>query len=168
MSSKCRLSALIWGYLHPNQVNSVGITTIFMHIPPFIFRGSQITRQTNIYKLAFLLLGCKSFAVNACLHTEPIDTSRCWVYSLVISFTVAVVSTWLFLGCFPFSFASSKLNTCSITLRSGDWLDHCRTFHFFPLRKSWVCFAVCFILLSICTVKRCPMSFEAFGLSLSR
>ena len=29
MCFKCRLSALIWEYLHPNQVNCVGITTHF-------------------------------------------------------------------------------------------------------------------------------------------
>ncbi len=28
MCFNCRLSALIWGYLHPNQVNGVGITTV--------------------------------------------------------------------------------------------------------------------------------------------
>ena len=28
MCFNCRFSALIWGYLHPNQVNGVGITTV--------------------------------------------------------------------------------------------------------------------------------------------
>ena len=32
---KCRLSTLIWGYLHPNRVNSVGITTYFICGFPF-------------------------------------------------------------------------------------------------------------------------------------
>ena len=36
MCFKCRLSALIWGYLHPNQVNGVGITTHFICGPPFL------------------------------------------------------------------------------------------------------------------------------------
>ena len=36
---KCRLSALIWGYLNPNQVNGVGIATHF--IRGFLFLGNQ-------------------------------------------------------------------------------------------------------------------------------
>ncbi len=74
-----------------------------------------------------------------------------------------VFSSCLFLGHFPFSFVFSKWNACSIGFRSGDWLGHCITVHFFPFKNSLVAFAVCFGSLSICTVKRRPMSSEAFG-----
>ena len=97
---------------------------------------------------------------------EPIDITRRWVSSLVMlcqASTASVFSSCLFLGHFPFSFVFSKWNARSIGFRSGDWLDHCRTFHFFALKNSLVAFAVCFGSLSICTVKRRPMSSEAFG-----
>ncbi len=77
--------------------------------------------------------------------------------------TATVFSSCLFLGHFPFSFVFSKWNACSIGFRSGDWLGHCITVHFFPFKNSLVAFAVCFGSLSICTVKRRPMSSEAFG-----
>ncbi len=64
---------------------------------------------------------------------------------------------------FSLQFCLSKWNVCSIGFRSGDWLGHCITVHFFPFKNSLVAFAVCFGSLSICTVKRRPMSSEAFG-----
>ncbi len=93
---------------------------------------------------------------------ERIDITRRWVSSLVM-LCQAVFSSCLFLGHFPFSFVFSKWNACSIGFRSGDWLGHCITVHFFPFKNSLVAFAVCFGSLSICTVKRRPMSSEAFG-----
>ena len=36
MCFKCRLWALIWGYLHPNQMNGVGITTHFICASTFL------------------------------------------------------------------------------------------------------------------------------------
>ncbi len=36
MCFNCRLSALIWGYLHPNQVNGVGITTVCICASHFV------------------------------------------------------------------------------------------------------------------------------------
>ena len=64
MCFNCRLSALIWGYLHPNQVNSVGITSFYMCLP--LFKGPKVMGQTNNHKsnFQFLILGCKSFSVN--------------------------------------------------------------------------------------------------------
>lgn len=47
----------------------------------------------------------------------------------------------------------------SVGFRSGDWLGLCTLYHFFVLRKSWVVYAVCWHLLSICTVKHCPVGF---------
>ena len=43
MSFMCSLSALIWGYLHPNQVNGVGITTVTMCLP--LFKGPKVMGQ---------------------------------------------------------------------------------------------------------------------------
>ena len=76
--------------------------------------------------------------------------------------TATVFSSSLFLGHFPFSFVFSKWNAWSIGFRSGDWFGHCITFHFFALKNYLVAFAVCFGSLSIYTVKRCPVSSEAF------
>ncbi len=50
-----------------------------------------------------------------------------------------------------------------ISLRSGDGLGHWRIFHFFTFRNSWVAFPECFGSLSICAVKRHPITFAAFG-----
>ena len=58
--------------------------------------------------------------------------------------TATVFSSCLFLGHFPFSIVFSKWNACSIGFRSGDWLGHCITFHFFAWKNSLVAFAVFF------------------------
>ncbi len=44
------------------------------------------------------------------------------------------------MGLSAFSFVFSKLNTCSIGLKSGDWLGHCRIIIFFYLQKLLGCF----------------------------
>lgn len=98
--------------------------------------------QINNHKsnFNFLILGCKSFAVNYSLKSgDQLDISVRWVSSLVMlcqASTATVFSSCLFLGHFPFSFFFSKWNACSIGFRSGDWLGHCITFHFFPLKSS--------------------------------
>ncbi len=130
-----------------------------------LVKGPKVMGQNNNHKsnFHFLILGCKSFAVNYSLKS---GTHRCWVSSLVMlcqASTATVFSSCLFLGHFPFSFVFSKWNACSIGFRSGDWLGHCITVHFFPFKNSLVAFAVCFVSLFICTVKRRPMSSEAFG-----
>ncbi len=43
-----------------------------------------------------------------------------------------------------FSYVFIKWNVCSIGLRSGDWLGHCRIFHFFYLLKLLGCFCCMF------------------------
>lgn len=53
----------------------------------------------------------------------------------------------------------TSVNRSSIGFRSGDWLGHCRTFHIFCLKKSWIAFES----LSSCIVKHHAMSLEAFG-----
>lgn len=52
----------------------------------------------------------------------------------------------------PFS-AFSNWKSCSVGLRSGDWLCHWRIYDFSALRRTLVAFTVCFGSLSICTVK---------------
>ncbi len=65
------------------------------------------------------------------------------------AFSAADFSCCLFVGLSAFSFVFSKWNACSIVLRSGDWLGHCRIIHFFTFKNSWVAFPVCFGSLSI-------------------
>ncbi len=125
--------------------------------------GQNNNHKSNFH---FLILGCNPLQSITAWSLERIDITRRWVSSLVMlcqASTATVFSSCLFLGHFPFSFVFSKWNACSIGFRSGDWLGHCITVHFFPFKNSLVAFAVCFGSLSICTVKRRPMSSEAFG-----
>ncbi len=125
--------------------------------------GQNNNHKSNFH---FLIFGCKSFAVNYSLKS---GTHR---HHQTLGFIPGDALPGLYcnrlqfllvLGHFPFSFVFSKWNACSIGFRSGDWLGHCITVHFFPFKNSLVAFAVCFGSLSICTVKRRPMSSEAFG-----
>ncbi len=81
---------------------------------------------------------------------------------LCLTFTAADFSCCLFVGLSAFSFVFSKWNACSIRLKSGDWLGHCKIL-FFTFKNSWVAFAVCFGSLSICTMKHRPINFAPFG-----
>lgn len=83
----------------------------------------------------------------------PMDITKRWVSALYQTFTAASFSCCLFVGLSASSFVSSKWKTSSIGLGTGGWLGHWRILHCFTLRSSWVVFAVCFGLLSICTVK---------------
>ncbi len=125
--------------------------------------GQNNNHKSNFH---FLILGCKSFAVNYSLKS---GTHR---HHQTLGFIPGDALPGLYcnrlqfllvLGAFSFSFVFSKWNACSIGFRSGDWLGHCITVHFFPFKNSLVAFAVCFGSLSICTVKHRPMSSEAFG-----
>ncbi len=60
------------------------------------------------------------------------------------AFTAADFSCCLFVGLSTFSFVFSKWNACSIRLKSGDWLGHCKIFHFFNLQKLLGCFCCMF------------------------
>ncbi len=94
------------------------------------------------------------------LSLELMDITRDWFSSFVMlcqAFTAADFSCCLFVGLSAFVF--SKWNACSIGLRSGDWLVHCRIFHFFTFKNSWVAFAVCF---GFCTMKCHPINFAPF------
>ncbi len=91
--------------------------------------------------------------------------TRDWVSSFVMlcqAFTAADFSCCLFVGLSAFSFVFSKWNACSIGLRSGDWLGHCRIFHFFTFKNSRVAFAVCLGHRPV-VLKRHPINFAAFG-----
>ena len=50
--------------------------------------------------------------------------------------TATVFSSCLYLVYFLFSFIFSKWNACSNGFRSGDWLGHFITFHFFALHHA--------------------------------
>ncbi len=98
------------------------------------------------------------------LSLKLIDITRDWVSSFVVvcqAFTAADFSCCLFVGPSVFSFVFSKLNACSIGLKSGDWHGHCRIFHFFTFKNSWVVFAVCFASLYTRTMKRHAINFDA-------
>ncbi len=125
--------------------------------------GQNNNHKSNFH---FLILGCKSFAVNYSLKSGTHRHHQTLGFipgDALPGLYCNCLQICLFLGHFPFSFVFSKWNACSIGFRSGDWLGHCITVHFFPFKNSLVAFAVCFGSLSICTVKRCPMSSEAFG-----
>ena len=139
--------------------------SFYMCLP--LFKGPNVMGQTNNHKSTFhfLILGCKSFAFNYSLksgmhrHHQTLG----FIPGDALPGLYCNFSSCLFLGHFPFSFVFSKWNACSIGFRSGEWLGHCITFHFFALKNSLVAFMVCFGSLSICTVKRRPMSSEAFS-----
>ena len=127
-----------------------------------LFKGPKVMGQTNNHKsnFHFLILGCKSFAVNYSLKS---GTHR---HHQTLGFIPGDALPGLYCNCLqfllvlvlPFSFVFSKWNAFSIGFRSDDWLGHYMTFLFFALKNSLVAFTVCFGSLSICTVKRRPMS----------
>ncbi len=94
------------------------------------------------------------------LSLELMDITKdppLWCFARpLLQLTSIVVCLW------AFSFVFSKWNACSIGLRSGDWLGHCKILQFFIFKNSWVAFAVCFESSSICTMKRRPIKFAAF------
>ncbi len=58
-----------------------------------------------------------------------------WFVMLCQAFTATDFSCCLFVGLSAFSFVFSKWNKCSIRLKSGDWLGHCRIFHLFTFKE---------------------------------
>ena len=117
--------------------------SFYMCLP--LFKGPKVLGQTNNHKsnFHFLILGCKSFAVNYSLKSGTYRHHQTLVSSLGMlcqASTATVFSSCLFLGHFPFSLVFSKWNACSIGFRSGDWLGHCITFHFFAFKKVFGCF----------------------------
>ena len=149
--------------------------SLYMCLPPF--KGQKVMGQTNNHKsnFHFLILGCKSFAVNysqkSGMHRHHQMLGFIPGDALPHCSTATVFSSCLFLGHFPFSFVFSKWDACSIGFRSGDWLGQCITFHFFALKNSLVAFAVCFGSLSICICPSCEVpsnEFWSIWLNMSR
>ncbi len=89
----------------------------------------------------------ESFAGNDCLESGAHEYHQRRVSSSVMlcqDFTAADFSCCLFVGLSAFSFVFRKWNACSIGLKSGDWLGHCRIFPFFNLQKLLGCFCCMF------------------------
>ena len=84
----------------------------YMCLP--LFKGPKVMGQTNNHKsnYHFLILGCKSFAVNYSLKSGMHRHHRRWVSSLVMlcqASTATVFSSCLFLGHFPFQFCLQQV-----------------------------------------------------------
>ncbi len=101
--------------------------------------GQNNNHKSNFH---FLILGCKSFAVNYSLksgmhrhHQTLCFTWWCSARPLLQPSS----SSCLFLGHFPFSFVFSKWNACSIGFRSGalTWPLH-NSSPSFPSKTLWL------------------------------
>ncbi len=125
--------------------------------------GQNNNHKSNFH---FLILGCKSFAVNYSL--KP-GTHR---HHQTLGFIPGDALPGLYCNRLQFllvlgAFFPSVLSSASemhAQSDSGQVID--LAMHNSPLlslQNSLVAFAVCFGSLSICTVKRRPMSSEAFG-----
>ncbi len=125
--------------------------------------GQNNNHKSNFH---FLILGCKSFAVNYSLksgthrHHQTLGFPWCdalpGLYCNRLQFL-------LVLGAFSLQFCLQQVK-CMLNRIQVRWLTW--PLHNSPLlslQKLLVAFAVCFGSLSICTVKRRPMSSEAFG-----
>lgn len=120
------------------------------------------------HKLSFyciFLFDCKSnlqIAVN--VFPESTNTTRCWFSSLVM-FSKLFLQLSSHIACsygfLPSVVFFSRLNALLVGFSSGDWLDHCGTFHFPAMKKAYVAFVLCFSSLSICTVQCHQISFIA-------
>ena len=142
--------------------------SFYMCLP--LFKGPKVLWQTNNHKSNFHFLmfffGCKSFAVNYSLksgthrHHQTLGfipgDALPGLYCNCLQFL-------LVLGAFSLQFCLQQVK-CMLNWIQVRWLTW--PLHNIPLlclKNSLVAFAVCFGSLSICTVKRCPMSSEAFG-----
>ncbi len=125
--------------------------------------GQNNNHKSNFH---FLILGCKSFAVNYSLKS---GTHR---HHQTLGFIPGDALPGLYcnrlqfllvLGAFSIQFCLQQVK-CMLNRIQVRWLTW--PLHNSPLlslQNSLVAFAVCFGSLSICTVKRRPMSSEAFG-----
>ncbi len=133
-----------------------------------LVKGPKVMGQNNNHKsnFHFLILGCKSFAVNYSLKS---GTHR---HHQTLGFIPGDALPGLYcnrlqfllvLGAFSLQFCLQQVK-CMLNRIQVRWLTW--PLHNSPLlslQKLLVAFAVCFGSLSICTVKRRPMSSEAFG-----
>ena len=81
MCFKCRLSALIRGYLHPDQVNGAGVTTHFILFPPFW--GTK----------GIWTVGCSAAPCPAVCSSLIISSHHCWALSCLLLLYVSRAST---------------------------------------------------------------------------
>ncbi len=133
------------------------------------FRGLKCN-WTNKYNHKYNINVLKYFVENplkamTALSLELMDITRYWDSSFVMlcqAFTSTGFSCFFVCGSFCLNFVFSKWNACSIRLKSGDWLGHCRIIHVFTFKNSKVAFAICFGSLSTCIMKHHPLNFAAF------
>ncbi len=134
-----------------------------------LVKGPKVMGQNNNHKsnFHFLILGCKSFAVNYSLKS---GTHR---HHQMLGFIPGDALPGLYcnrlqfllvLGVFSLQFCLQQVK-CMLKSDSGQviWLGHCITGPLLSLQKLFGCFCSMLCSLSICTVKRRPMSSEAFG-----
>ncbi len=125
--------------------------------------GQNNNHKSNFH---FLILGCKSFAVNYSLKS---GTHR---HHQTLGFIPGDALPGLYcnrlqfllvLGAFSLQFCLQQVK-CMLNRIQVRWLTWpLHNSPLLPFKNSLVAFAVCFGSLSICTVKRRPMSSEAFG-----
>ena len=99
---------------------------------------------------------------------RPIDITKLLHSSFVMLFqalTTASLSSCLIRGVSPLSLLFRRWNACTIGLRSGYWLGQSKTFHFFPLIKSFVLLAVCFGSLSCCMINSSLLVWMHFSIN---
>ncbi len=133
-----------------------------------LVKGPKVMGQNNNHKsnFHFLILGCKSFAVNYSLksgthrhhQTHGFHPWWCSARPLLQPSSVPACSWGIFL---QFCLQQVKCMLNRIQVRWLTWPLH--NSPLLSLQKLFGCFTVCFGSLSICTVKRRPMSSEAFG-----
>ncbi len=125
--------------------------------------GQNNNHKSNFH---FLILGCKSFAVNYSLKSGTHKHHQTLGFipgDALPGLYCNRLQFLLVLGAFSLQFCLQQVK-CMLNRIQVRWLTcHCITVHFFPFKNFLVAFAVCFGSLSICTVKRRPMSSEAFG-----
>ncbi len=114
------------------------ITTISIHSPS-IFRGSNVIGQIYIIiNKMFLYFVENPLQAMTALSLELMVITRDCVSSFLMlcqAFTATDFSCCMFVGLSAFSSVFRKWNKCSIRLESGDWLGHCRIFHFFTFKE---------------------------------
>ena len=90
MCFNCRLSALIWGYLHPNQVNGVGITTVSIYAS-HLFKGPKVMGQ-----LAAQLFHGQVCVIPSLSHLQGADKRSRFISSVLFSFGICCcqLSIW--------------------------------------------------------------------------
>ncbi len=128
MCFNCRRSALIWGYLHPNQVNGVGITTVLHMCLPLV-KGPKVMGQIIIIiKLSLFNTWLQILCSQYSLKSGTLDITRRWVSSLVMlcqASTATVFSSCLSWGIFlQFCLQQVKCMLNRIQVRWLTWPLH--------------------------------------------